>query len=65
MGGLEAPIREMGEVGGVLEGFDDEVGDEKEEKEEDRNYENEDDDGVDGSDGEEAGIECSETYDSY
>ena len=53
MGGLEAPIQGMGEVGGVWEGVDDEVEDEKEEI----NGDNDDDDCVDGGNGGEEGIE--------
>ena len=45
MVGWDASMRGMGEVGGVWEGFDDEVGDEQEEEEEERNYENEERDG--------------------
>ena len=40
MGGWEAPIRGVGEVGEVWKGFDDEAGNEKEEKEEERINEN-------------------------
>ena len=41
----------LGKVGGVWEGFDDQVEDEKEQREKERKDENEEDDSVDGGDG--------------
>ena len=58
VGGQDPPIRGLGKVGKVWEGFDDEVEDEQEQEDEEINDENEDDDGVgvDRGDGGEVGI---------